>query len=841
MTNLLNDIMMNKPKVNTPKQPAVSSFNADTNGKIKPLPDKAKLQPSRIFGSPKEYVKDIKKDILVIGKATKGKERVNDHELGRINDLAMKVGSLSLAAYLCVKNRGGNLRKAMEFVGFGTFFGAMALWPKLAIQAPIKARTGVDIHQKYIDSQDRKKMLFQDPQYDLTDMYSREDLDRMGKKLGVDENLPDRDNFIKQRAKKTAVQGNTLWMLTAGFATPLMSALGCNVLEKPIQSGINKIKLNASDRSLKKLDNIIEGKPDNFVSKICNKVGNKIGGKFGDKIKNFHSSDKLKDIGFEQFLRENADKKLDKVAEQLSNKIQTDGIINNSVTETLKKMATGETRKAPVTMDEIKEIFENADTLIKTKDGKRIQLSEFFKGLSQEQLQEINTVISDEKLNTASSVSMKVKEFMEKTGNFKIGDRDRAAKSVKAKIDNLISTPEQFTVGDKKDEIKKLYEAYKPVRKGLNIIDKHRLARTAPSIDAGQCSFWQKTSDDFLNCLKFSSNELKKISVADADTEEAYKLISDRLTKIVSDDKQYEKTIKKISQNIAKFQAEISNPTKDLLDNKMNGFLEKAGKSLKAEGFDDIAQRVWGNAAEGTWGRNLQKHAAEGVRAYEVPFYRLLTTLETFKDINNGTFEEKLTKELQNKDPKRIKELIETSKKILLKATATDHTEKLKNRGYNIDADEYKAIMKVIFGSDTKIEFPTTPVRNGFKNIKDGLGFKYIDDGFEKVKGGFEKYKADFMNKVGNYSSDVTPALKRTVINGETKSMDGLDRSQLVGASVMRVVKSQAGAKHNTNKWLKIFGLSFAVLTAATLLIGTQLGKKTKAEKIAEKEGKAND
>ena len=174
MTNVLDKYIANQP-IGPVKPAPLPAFTFNSEGKIKPLDDKAKLLPSRIFGSPIEYAKDLKQDVVNIGRAAKGK--ANDHELGRINDVAMKIGSLALATYLFVKNP-LKLSKAMEFVGFGTFFASMSLWPKLAIQAPIKARTGVDIHQKYVDSQGRKKMLHQDPQYDLTDLYSREDLDK---------------------------------------------------------------------------------------------------------------------------------------------------------------------------------------------------------------------------------------------------------------------------------------------------------------------------------------------------------------------------------------------------------------------------------------------------------------------------------------------------------------------------------------------------------------------------------------------------------------------------------------------------------------------------------------
>ena len=170
MANVLNSIIANQPIKPAKKQEQNAAYAFTSEGKIKPMKDKGRLLPSKIFDTPIDIAKDLKGDIVSLGKAAKGK--ANDHELGRINDLAMKIGSVALASYLFVKNP-FKLNKAMEFIGAGTFFAGMSLWPKLTIQAPLKARTGVDVHQKYIDSQGRKKMLFQDPQYVLTDLYSK--------------------------------------------------------------------------------------------------------------------------------------------------------------------------------------------------------------------------------------------------------------------------------------------------------------------------------------------------------------------------------------------------------------------------------------------------------------------------------------------------------------------------------------------------------------------------------------------------------------------------------------------------------------------------------------------
>ena len=62
MANLLNNIVANQ-SIRKPANQTWAGFNISTDGKVKPLEDKAKLLPSRIFGSPVEYAKDFKKAI----------------------------------------------------------------------------------------------------------------------------------------------------------------------------------------------------------------------------------------------------------------------------------------------------------------------------------------------------------------------------------------------------------------------------------------------------------------------------------------------------------------------------------------------------------------------------------------------------------------------------------------------------------------------------------------------------------------------------------------------------------------------------------------------------------
>ncbi len=222
-----------------------TSLTTDTTGKVRPLDARGHIVRTPLTRVPAEMTKDFIKDIKNVGRGLKGD--LNDHELGRINDVGMKLGGLLIAIYLATKKSNYQMQKVMEFAGFGAFFASMALWPKIMIQKPIEWMYGVDIGTKYVDSFGRKKSFHQDPQYKPWSLYSHTEKQEMADKMGIPKSLPNRIDIMEEESTKKAVQGNTLWMLTAGFATPLMTALFCNLFGQymaPLVEAVSKRRAN---------------------------------------------------------------------------------------------------------------------------------------------------------------------------------------------------------------------------------------------------------------------------------------------------------------------------------------------------------------------------------------------------------------------------------------------------------------------------------------------------------------------------------------------------------------------------------------------------------------------
>jgi len=220
-----------------------------SNTNVKPDSPKGYIVKENALQSAASSVTGLAKTGVYFVNAVNGKG--TDYTVGRINDGARFLGSLGIAAALASTAKNPKA-KMMEFVGFATWFASMSLWPKF-LGTAIKATKGVDINQQYVDSYGRRKGFFEDAQYITWDLYKDKDLYKMGDKLGVPQNIENRKDAIKEKAKQVATQGNTLMMLTAGFATPIATALICNTLENPVSKAIERYQLNKAEKGLAKL------------------------------------------------------------------------------------------------------------------------------------------------------------------------------------------------------------------------------------------------------------------------------------------------------------------------------------------------------------------------------------------------------------------------------------------------------------------------------------------------------------------------------------------------------------------------------------------------------------
>ena len=232
-----------QPNIEPQKTYRDSKTPIKTGELVHPLPAEGHLVHDRLLSIPKFWLKDIAYDIRCVKNGLNGTAK--DHETGRLNDVGLKLGGIGIATYLASRTTNPKMR-VMEYMGLGTFLASMSLYPMVAINIPSRLVQGFDIGKEYIDDQGRKKSVFQDGNYIPYDLYrgefADEDLEVIGDKMGIPRGIKNRDELTKEQMRKIAIQNNTLWMLSAGFATPVMTALICCGLEQVLSPAMEHVR-----------------------------------------------------------------------------------------------------------------------------------------------------------------------------------------------------------------------------------------------------------------------------------------------------------------------------------------------------------------------------------------------------------------------------------------------------------------------------------------------------------------------------------------------------------------------------------------------------------------------
>ena len=72
-----------------------------------------------------------------------------------------------------------------------------------------------------------------------------------------------RREYAKELRRKIGLQGRTLDMLTVGVATPVLTALICNGIEKYADSAIINHGIKSADKKAGNFDKVVQGKVSN--------------------------------------------------------------------------------------------------------------------------------------------------------------------------------------------------------------------------------------------------------------------------------------------------------------------------------------------------------------------------------------------------------------------------------------------------------------------------------------------------------------------------------------------------------------------------------------------------
>ena len=771
---------------------------ATTALKLPDRPQNSRLVTDPVYMEPVNFVSDIKENIVNIGKGVSGHS--NDHDLGRINDFAMRAGALGLAGYLFIKAK-TPMTKLMEFIGFGSFFASMSLWPKLFIEKPLHAMYGVNLRQKYIDNQGRKKSFFQDPQYIPWDLYSDDEISKMGDKLGVPRGIHNRNEVIRRKAQKIALQGNTLWMLTAGFATPIMSALICSGAEKLISPQMEKLRIKKAENNLRNIDKVTEKAMIKYNPKklyavmdvaMNRELNTEIFGLLVDSLK--HGTDVLEK---------------EAIVAQLDEILSTNK--DNATKEYAERFLTYLKKHAPQPQR-----FEMSEALksqiFALADGNNSQM--IFHEKAKRLLRENGFDNRD------------INKFIELTNKFR---------QLQSNISVRILTPEKAELIKNLD--KTLYEF--SVRK--SVIDNYRNVYLGDVAESYAANVWTRISQKMVKALGIKDGELK---FARLEGPESFNLLMKKLEALASDESAYKKAISEIQSEILKFDMTILPDTKDgasqgvraILDEAYINLIDKYAGKFRELGFESIVERLAGNGNTdlGSLRANLNDKTFRRTWELRNGFYKILHVFDCFKraadaekgwdssafaklyrdlSVNHGGVDLHPTAETFKNDLKLFKEIV-------LGSTIADNTVKF---GYNnAQFALYDRMMKLIYNTDFD------------KATLEALKDETLGD--TTFIASFKKKILDTLSNLGNFSYPHAEKVTTRGVNGWVG--DILVRDSLQADGLDKVFRKAASSMYNSRKWLKMFGGAGVVLVALTLLAQTAFGKIPNREVFMRKEAK---
>jgi len=789
---------------------------------IKPLPSNGKLVKTSIFDIPSEFRKDMMYDWRAFKHAVKGE--ANDHELGRLNDVGMKLGGLAIASYLFTKKQ-TPMTKIFEFIGLGTFFASMDLWPKLFIQLPAYLIHGVNVRQQYEDSFGRKKMFYQDHQFIPWDLYSDKEINKIGDRLNVPKDIPNRREFIQEKMRKIALQNNTLWMLTAGFATPLMSALLCNVLEAPVAKYLSKVK---------------NQKADNLLAN------------FTDEIKKY--SFEKNEAALEEILTQNKGKQITPELFEAITSNLTDGLDYMNAQALNKDLAL----KFPT--DSMYSISsESYDSVINLVKNAYKNL-----GLSSDELarliptkDEINVILSQRCINVGefkdfSEHSKSIQYLLEqKINDFKSADPENPiGKKLDFAFNKLIHSKEigadsdlfkvlkqnsaTILTDDGAQLIKNISSVLNKFKAEKSVLEQYSFFKAAQAPETGLADAWNEVQDKLFKAMEFTPEEIKKGRI---DREIAGEVLRNKVEAIVSNKDAYSSFMDTMEKAISSLHSKLAalDMTQDasinLYKSLVNSSFDGASDSLQALGLKNVVESLKGfGSNNATSSKALMLEFIEdrtlGIKS---SFYRLLNMFDLYRKIATGSGVEHVLNEKMLREVKE--ECAELAKQTLLEAHTSDFAEKfplrrnpspvnpsdysgleteagkVKNRYLgNVPASNmaemsndkgfFNAVMKLMFDGDVHSET--------LARIKDS---PFIED--------FRNYRRQVLSILGG---DFNFAKPGHLVDGRVVESTSLTRFLLMGAASDEMAFKYFNQTFNSGKWFATFGKLGLGLAGVTLL-----------------------
>lgn len=815
-----------------------------TDGLVHPRVARGRLVHHSLLSIPEFWLKDFAYDMKALKQGFSGKAK--DYQTGRLNDVGLKLGGIGIATYLASQTTDPKMR-VMEYVGLGTFLACMSLYPMIAINAPSRLIQGYDIGKEYIDDQGRKKSVFQDGNYIPYDMYqgkyAGEDLDIIGDRMGIPRGIKNRHDLIKEQMRKIAIQNNTLWMLGAGFATPVMTALICCGLERVISPVMELLR---NGRCNSKISNML-----NKTQKMTLNVDDIDTNKLGKKVEKLIAEYQNKELPQEVF---------DKLVKVLSD--ETDAILASGIKEDILKLLKNEKQAfllSDTLVDDIAEIIKISGT------GRNpVTYKQIFSPTRNEIEHALERVGSDGKYITAEQL----KDFKEELKNIfgeKIeassGNKDALHMQKHNIIDNISKsiqkTPSMYVSEKSVKDITNFANVLGDFKANDKILCKCKSIKVEYAPETMLARSYKKFENVLFNALDIKFGELKQMKESETYTKE---ILEKKIQALVSNKEKYKKTIEKLTGIMAKTEVRLHGESekesylKDLISafennyNKTAKRINNIGEGKFSETINKLIKEDVNNALSNTIkDREDLFNIIDGVKK---PFLSKTgdygyDAMQYAKELSKGVGSSKRmvisriidrVQGVENSQRRMIhtldyfsrevpkdeygKHLNETIKDVLLQATSADHTLKLHtdnnpryyydlmNEGWNKPVQESTEKAMVSAGEITRGDVYAR-FNKYLKRFRDIIGQNDID----------------FKKPDHKFGEAITELYK-------TDSNTLLQKFNLVAQNPVDFFKKSAKTRFENQKWLRIASAIGGTVLAATVLAQFCFGKVKNPQNI---------
>ena len=793
--------------------------DANSENLLKPLDGKGYLVENNLLTAPKEFARDTYYTAKSLKKGIAGK--ANDHELGKLNDLGLKIGGLMIASYLMTK-RSSLKTKAMEFIGFGTFLASMSIWPKVALQWPAQLIHGVNFRKQYVDEQGRKKYFSQDPNYIPFDLMKgkkkSEDLSAHADRLGISKDDKDRIEIAKEHIRKVSVQNNTLWMMTAGVATPVMTALTCNLLEKPVG-------ILAEKYSNKKINKLAED-----IDKYSTENDSKLKTKLIDKNIDKNAKKSLETLLNSKKGNIVTGEDINSIADALTKGLdpQTKAAANRDLTSLIN------TDKTLVNSDTISDISTNLTKKLDTKYGEGFtssiidtkKLSEHINTFMQNNNPE-NSILNTEKAEELrDSITQFISDSIKDNKSLREARKDMISTMASESVNEIFSTKQVAVLTeDTAKQISKAGGIIREFRAFDESISKatHFKVEKAPETIVG--NNWGEVTDILISKLNISDKELQE---AKSSEELTAKLFTKKLESLVKDDNKYKEFVQDISKKMAELDVKLDNPTEgkknimDILLENTEGNCEKTAKQLNSvadngsKPFKNLAERFSGKEIDGVFVGSLRESKVQRIKQARIggvqnAYMRLLHTVDFFK----RAAEYESTNTGFSGDKVLDKALIKKGKELLMSSHSGDFY--LKSQTAN-NVSFYKALMWHTFRSgamsSATAEALNTPSHELFTSGAKTTMAQRVANWAKHVGNLMGTNKNDFLpnHLEGN---DTFSNLEKTAVEKFNK----------IACTPDNLLYNALKNKYNSKTWMKVWSTVGAIVLSGTLLSQFAFGK----------------